>query len=210
MKQKRVLLVVLILVMITALSGCKKEKESNFTIGSWNENVFENAWLNMKFEIPEDWSIATDEELEQYMDVGIEMADLKDSGEELLKKAAKIKNIYGFMSLSADGVSNMQLVYENLALTLGGTEYSEKDYMDTVTEYMISNTSMDYKVEEQRTVQIAGKDFVLTRLSLYDGAFYQDFYCHKIDNYMVNMIISYMEENQSTIDDIISKINVLE
>jgi hypothetical protein len=208
MKQKKILLAVLVLVILTALSGCKKD-DSNFTIGAWNENVFENAWLNMKFEIPEDWSLATDEEIAQLMNLGAEAIDLEGSGSDLLKKVSEIKNVYGFLAYSPDSTSNLQLVYENLSLTLGGSKYTEKEYIDSVVDLMLNNTAIEYTIEEQTTVQLAGKDFELLRLSLYDGAYYQDFYCHKVDNYMVNIIVSYMAENQADITDTVSKITTL-
>ncbi|BCJ96922.1 hypothetical protein acsn021_44910 [Anaerocolumna cellulosilytica] len=209
MKQKKILLAILVLVMLTALSGCKKN-ESAFTIGTWNENVFENTWLNMKFEIPKDWSLATDEEIAQLMDLGAEAIDLEGSGSDLLKKVAEIKNVYGFLAYSPDSTSNIQLVYENLALTLGGTKYTENDYIESVTNLMLNNSAIEYTVEDQSTVQIAGRDFELLRLSIYEGAYYQDFYCHKVDNYMVNIVASYLADNQEDMKDILSKITVFD
>ena len=102
------------------LAGCNTKKEMNdsentneindssnvedmvaskveFTRGEWNGNTYENNFFNMKIEIPEDWEIKSDEDIEKQYGV-------LDDG----------KNAYLIYSLSHDGSQNLTSISEKV------------------------------------------------------------------------------------------------
>ena len=68
MKKRKLVLLCTIIMVVVSLVGC--QKTSKFTIGEWNQNTFENSWLNMKFEVPSDWGIASKEEIKALIGAG--------------------------------------------------------------------------------------------------------------------------------------------
>ncbi|SFR67714.1 hypothetical protein [Anaeromicropila populeti] len=210
MKKQRKIILVLMLVVVTALTGCKGKSDSGFSIGTWNENVFENTWLDMKFEIQDDWNIATDEEIAEVIGAGAEtMSELKGNSSEAMKAAAELKTVYGFMAADAENMINAQLVYENLALSIGGTKYTEEEYLDTLEDSLLQVESIGYEVVDRTTEELAGKTFHCLKLSGYDGGMYQEYYTYKMDKYMVAVIISYTPDKEDIRDEFVNSIATL-
>jgi hypothetical protein len=232
MKRQKKKILCLIMVLIIALIGCgksesvsesksesvsesksesesanKSESESeseikseseDFSLGSWNGYVFENSWLNMKFEVPEDWKIATQEEMSTILGAGAEAIDIKGTSTEQLKAALK------------SGTTNAILSYENLAMTIGGTKYTEMDYLDSVLKILLQQENLEYEFIENSSTEIANKTFETMTLSLYGGALYQEYYCYKKDEFMVTLILTYAPGEEDLKVDFINNISTLE
>ncbi len=162
------------------------KKEVDFTIGHWEDNVFENEWLNMKFTIPAEWNIATDEEIAEILGVGAEIISKSSGGDsEALSEIANLKTSYGFMAADSSSKINAQLIYENLAMSIGGTKITEEEYADIVVDGLAKIEQMGYEELGRDTQEIAGKTFYHVKLSLYDGKANQDYYLFRQDKYMV-------------------------
>ncbi|NLJ97152.1 MAG: hypothetical protein GX321_08360 [Clostridiales bacterium] len=200
----------LILLTIIAIGGCGKKESENpdFTIGAWNGNVFENSWLNMKFEIDDQWTVASDEKIAEISGIGAEiLSELKGTSKENFEAMAKITTVYGFMVLKGEGDPSIQLVFENLAKTTAGTQTTEEEYLDMVLDQL---TGLGYEIiEETRDEKIADKTFKKLKLSAYEGLLTQDFYCYKQDDYIVSIITTYTDATESDTEEFIDNISVL-
>jgi len=51
--------------------------------------------------------------------------------------AADLKSIYAFVVSDPSRVTNAQLLYENLALTIGVTKFTETEYLDQVVDMLL-------------------------------------------------------------------------
>ncbi len=208
MRQRKIFGIILFLFTVMLISGCSKKEEKKFSIGTWNDNVFENTWLNMKLEINNDWSLATDDEISELMGVGTEyLNELKGTNNKALETAAKLKTIYGFLAYSPDATNSIQLMYENLAKTLGGTKYSEKEYLDVVKEQLPQE---QFELVDESTIEIAGKTFYTMEFSVYDGALIQRYLSYKLDKYMVSLLITFTPDNKEEMDEFLNNITTLE
>lgn len=190
MKKRKLVLLSTIIMVVVSLVGC--QKTSKFTVGEWNQNTFENSWLNMKFEVPSDWGIASKEEIKALIGAGAEQMSVEGTSAEQLKAAAELKTIYSFI-VSRPGLS-AQLMIENLALSIGGTKFNETEYMDEVLKLLLPLADLNYKLVKKSSVQIANKEFKVMELSAYEGKLSQEYYVYKIDNFMVCIIISFLPE----------------
>lgn len=207
---KRSLLVLMILAML-ALTACdsKSDSKSDFKTGSFDGTVFTNEWANMKFTFPEDIVIASQDEIKDLMKQG--NAGLYADDEKLEKainKAAELKLAYDFLVSNADGTLNFQLFYENLSLSIGGTNYTEKKYLDTSLEPVLANKDLGYELLNEGTRTIAGKEFLCYSLSGYNGIVMQDMYCYKQDNRMIIFAVTYTPDKEKEAADIVDKISV--
>jgi hypothetical protein len=187
-----------------------KSESEDFSLGSWNGYVFENSWLNMKFEVPEDWKIATQEEMSTILGAGAEAIDIKGTSTEQLKAALKMKTSHSFMASNQSGTTNAILSYENLAMTIGGTKYTEMDYLDSVLKILLQQENLEYEFIENSSTEIANKTFETMTLSLYGGALYQEYYCYKKDEFMVTLILTYAPGEEDLKVDFINNISTLE
>ncbi|OYP11822.1 hypothetical protein CG709_08530, partial [Lachnotalea glycerini] len=189
MKKQKTRVLCFIMLLVIAITGCGKDSE--FTVGKWNGNTFENSWLNMKFEIPDDWNIASTEEINEIVGAGAEALDLNGTSAEQIKKAAELKTVYSFMVSDSTSTMNAQLIYENLALSIGGTKFTEEEYLDQISEMLLQQESYQYEQTDKGSVEIAGKTFQNIQFSAFDGVMYQEYYSYKMDKFMVSLIISY-------------------
>ncbi|MFT4144423.1 MAG: hypothetical protein QM644_08180 [Mobilitalea sp.] len=207
-QQKRISILLVLLTMLLLISGCsKQDSKKEFSIGSWNDNVFENTWLNMKFEIGDDWAIATDEEISEVMGVGAELiSELNGTSKEALEMAAELKVIYGFLAYNSDTTTNIQLMYENLAKSLGGTKYTETEYLGEFKKQIPEDI---YELVDESTKEIAGKTFYTLKYSVYDGALFQEYYTYKLDKYMVSLIVTYTSETEAEIQQFLNNISTI-
>lgn len=209
MKSKKRIIAGVLLIVTMVLSGCGKG--SNFEVGAWNENVFENDWINMAFEIPEDWTIATDEEISEISGIGAEIiSEIKGTNKEALEAVADLKTVYAFMVSEPQGRVNAQLVYENLALTLGGKKYTEKEYLDVVLETVLQQQEAGYTIQEETQVELGDKKFQCVKLSAYEGLLFQEYYCYKMDKYMISFVVTYSPEEEGLKDEFLDNIRTLE
>jgi hypothetical protein len=195
MKLHKVLAIHFIMVLLIVFSGC--EKKSDFTEGKWNGNAYENSWLNIKFVIPQDWNIASQETIDNIMEAGAELINIEGATLEELKASNKLKSVYAFMVSDPNETINVQFLFENLALSPGGTKYTESQYLDLVTEMLLKQEALQYTFVEKNDIEIAGKKFAYARLSLFGGVMFQEYYCFKKDEYMAIVLLSYMPEQEN-------------
>ncbi|BCN30915.1 LptM family lipoprotein [Anaeromicropila herbilytica] len=213
MKKKISILLMMMLVFTAVLSGCGKKTSSgpSFEIGSWNDKVFENKWLNMKFQIEDDWNIASDKEISELMGVAAEtVSKINGTSKDALKAAADLKMVYGYMVSNAKNTMNVQLVFENLALSIGGTKYDEEKYLDKTLETLQNNQSIGYKVVDRTKKEIAGKKFHLLKVTGYEGKLIQEFYCLKKGKYMVDLFVTYSKDDEKAKEKFMKNISVLD
>lgn len=205
MKKQKIIF--LLVVLLTLLSGCKSRTE--FTLGEWKENQYENSWINMRFEVPTDWTIATQEEINELVGAGAETLNVEGTSEEQLKAMAKLKAAYPFLVSNPSNTINVQLVFENLAMTIGGTKYTVSEYMNQLSDMLLQQEAFQYELLNQDTVELAGKQFEMIRLSAYGGAMHQEYYAHKMGKYMASIIISYASDAEDEKNDFINKISAI-
>jgi hypothetical protein len=206
MKKKSVMVFSTIMLLVISLTGCAKAP--GFTVGKWNQNVFENTWLNLKFDVPTDWDIASKEEIKAIIGAGADALNIEGTSAEQLKAAAELKTIYAFMVNNPKGLL-VQLMYENLALTIGGTKYTEAQYLDELSKIMLSQDSVNYKFVSQSTTTITDKSFQKLELSAFEGKLIQDYYAYKKNQFMVVIIVSYTPEMKTAETEFMNNIHVL-
>ncbi|MDF2512478.1 MAG: hypothetical protein K0S04_2344 [Herbinix sp.] len=208
MKKLKKFGIVLFLIIFVSLLGCA-EKEK-FSVGTWNENTFENSWLDMRFQINDNWSIASDEEISTRMGVGAEyLSILNGSNKEALEAAAKLTSIYGFMIYKTDLSTTINLIYENLTKSVGGTKLDERSYLDYIKKQL---PSKQYKLIDESTTKIAGKTFYTTEFSLNNGVsnLSLKYITYKLDDYMVSLVISSTPDGEKEVEEFLNNITTLD
>ena len=204
-------IIILMIVAMLAVTACNKsDAKSTFKTGSFDGMIFTNEWSNLKFEFPEDFKIATPEEIKALVQQG--NAGLYEDDEKLEKamnKAAELKLAYDFFVTNNDSSLSIQLTYENLAMSIGGTKLDEKAYLDTALKPVFEDKSLGYELLKEEKVNIADKEFYRFSMSGYNGAIMQDMYCHKLEDRMIVFAVTYVPTLADEANEIVSKISTV-
>lgn len=204
-------LIILMIIAILTITACNKsDAKSTFKTGSFDGMVFTNEWSNLKFEFPEDLKIATQDEIKALVVQG--NAGLYEDNEKLEKamnKAAELKLAYDFLVTNDDGSFNIQLTYENLAMSVGGTKLDEKGYLDTALKPIFEDKSLGYELLKEEKVNIADKEFYKFSMSGFNGVIMQDMYCYKIEDRMIVFAVTYVPTLADKANEIVSKISTV-
>jgi len=213
---KSLLILILIGSMLFVLTGCgdkentKKEEiveqkqETNvdetekpkFSMGEWNDNVYTNDFLGLKFNLPEGWTYSSDEEIAEMMSIGAEM--LNDDQKNL----AEIAELYGvYYMVAQDPIkgNNVNVFSEKQI-----TEIDSKTYIDALKTQLLAVQSISYEVVGTSEEKIG--DIETTTLTLNANTsgieIMQKYYIYKIDKYMVGIIATSLN-GETGIDEII-------
>lgn len=160
-------------------------KTETFARGSWDGTVYTNDSLGLTVTVPEGWEIADDEELAAVMGLTIDSLTEEGLSEEFLKA----QNLCEMKAVDPNYGTNVIIMAENLAVSVGGTSYDEKAYSDTVINTLPEEYG--YEFSEPETVTIGGRDYYLLQGTAQEGVLGQDFLFTRIGNHMVSVILSY-------------------
>lgn len=203
--------IVLMIIAMLAITACNKsDAKSAFKTGSFEGMVFTNEWSNLKFEFPDDFKIATQDQIKALLQQG--NAGLYDDNEALEKamnKAAELKLAYDFLVTNDDSSLSIQLTYENLSMSVGGTKLDEKGYLETALKPVFEDESLGYELLKEEKVNIADKEFYKYSMSGLNGMIMQDMYCHKIEDRMIIFAVTYVPNLADKAAEIVSKISTV-
>lgn len=198
---KKFFALLLAVLMVAALAACggepasteepKTDKNADFIRGVWVDNVYSNEFLDLSFTMPEGWVSASDEELAEIM--GVVLDQTQDTN-AISKEFLSAKVIFDMMAQDATYGTNITLQAENMALTLGGSSYTEEEYVkQTVSQLEKQGLTCDLSDEVTETT-IGSITYKTFNATLYDGAMAQRYLVSVVGKYMVFLTVSYAPE----------------
>lgn len=181
---------IVVLILIT-FSGCGKEikekvsakNDKNISLGSWNENTYENDFLNIKYTLPENWSRYSDEEIAEVMKLGSEYLNDK---QKLMQKLSELTTVTYMMSSDPTTGNNVILMSEKILLKDADINY----YIDSVKKQLSLVETIKYDVTDEEEVNINGVKYHSVTLSADYGSvkLNQRYYVRKNGKYFISII----------------------
>ena len=114
------------------------EWQGGVTRGFWENNMYINEYLNMRFVAPHDWVVATDDEVAQLMGIGIDMLfNIDDDFWDVVADSALID----MMVSEPFGSVNVQIIFERLVFPM--TRISAEDYVQRLATEFESDPGLD-------------------------------------------------------------------
>ena len=186
--------------------GAKPTVDPNkktYALGTWESDVYANAYLGIEITKPSNWAVITDEELANVMQLG---ADLLADKNAYLVEAAKQKNIYDMGLSKPEAGASIMLMAENLSMSLGGTSIDEEAYIGILSAQLDQLTEIDYEVGEVTTITIGGEEYmgITATVAAYDLV--QTYYVRRVDAYMVCFLCTHMGGDTQEVLDILAGI----
>lgn len=181
-----------------AVSQAQEPSGGEYAQGGWiSDTVYQNSSLDLQLTLPQGWAAASDEEIRTMMEAGQSALteEQQQAAEENLYKTT-----YDFVVTDLSTGANLQMMAENLSLTTGGALVDEDAYLNILRTQLEQVAGMGYTFpSDLQTRTIAGLDFrVLECLSESNGAA-QYYYCHKMGDHMVTLILTVAIGDQTMI-----------
>lgn len=207
---KKFLSAILAILMLLTVCGCGSsdnttdaDKAPEFTIGEWNGNVYTNEFAGLTFNMPGGWTYASEEELVELMGLAL---DITVEDNEVLQKIAELSNSYALYASNATETNNVQILFENLAVT-GNKEMTAEQYLDVVCSQLESTySSMGFTctLGDRETLKLGSSEYIMVDITAeYSGISVQQTYAvRKVDKYMASIVFS--AESAESIDAMIA------
>ena len=180
---------------------------SGVSLGSVQDNVYENEFIGLGCKFSSDWTFYTDEQIKELNSL---TADA--TGVDLEKFYENATLIYDAMATTTNGDS-FNVVMEKMSAAASAF-YDEKAYAEaSESQVKTSMENIGYTVDliETTTVTVAGEEYAAVELECsYGGVLklYEKMVLKKIDNYMVMVTVGTVNENNC--DDIIADFYAVE
>lgn len=152
--------------------------------GIWDGNVYTNTFAGITFTKPESWLVASDEEMENIFNTGLDVVGMDNS--EQMKRLLEMKVIADMMVQNPTTNSNLSIQFENLSLAIGGMNMTEDQYLDINREQLIAIPSMNYEVDTAYyDIELSGNTYRAMDAVLVDMNMTQYFCVRKEGKYMI-------------------------
>ena len=140
--KKIIAAVLLAVICLCCFTACGSDSpESAFERGVWSGNEYNNAYLGLRFTMPEGYVAATDEEMAALMDMS---EDVITNYSEFQLKIASLKTIYDAMVSNPTTGSGTIIMLENLKLTVGASKLTAQEYADILAEQLAQASVQGY------------------------------------------------------------------
>ena len=134
---KKILAIIMVVAMLCCTAcGQITEEDKELVRGTVENGVFTSEFADFTFTPPSTWTFASDDEILAMMDFSA--ADMTEAEKKNIE-LGKLKTIYDAMVACDDG-ANVIIMYENLALTIGGNKY---------VVFTGSSGTADYTIEQK-------------------------------------------------------------
>lgn len=197
MKALRKIIVLLLIASLAFAIGCTKTGDEKITFGEVKDNTYTNKFFGVEFKINEGWTLATQEELNEFTKSSNQITtDEELKPEELrvlgLVMAAKYPMTY------ADGLNpNINLLSENLKMVEDVKIESAQAYLEA-TKTTMEQAGLPYTFSDITSETLGGKEFKAFNLSMdLDGiSLNQRQYVALVKDYALIFTLTYSNDEE--------------
>lgn len=210
---KIALMILLISSMVFVLTGCgdqeekttkeksesikKEEKEQDFSMGEWKNDVYTNDFLGLKFNLPDGWTYLSDKELASQLNNGLEL--LNEDQKERVEKALETTGVYYLQAQEHATNNNVIVLTEKIPEGI-----SEEYYLQQVSNQLAVIESVTYNIGEIKEEKISNKEYTTLELEIEDYGILQKQYIYIKGDYVVGIIIT-SATGEEVFDEVIGK-----
>lgn len=152
-------------------------EQNKLSRGTITGDVYKNAFADITFSKPYDWTFSSDKELMESVNAGFDLMNVTDLEAALAKQAC----IYDMMAESADSTSNVLVMFGSGEIGLDEYEYSEM-LKEELASYASSGVYYDFGNVTAKS--FGGQTYYLMPLVLNDSV-YQNMYIRVIDDIVI-------------------------
>lgn len=193
-------IVVSLLLVLVALAGCGNNTENNGVNNNENKttkeaiargvvdenNVYKSEFAGITFKLPEGFKYATDAEIAEMMNIGVDaLSEKHDNVEEILEKTA----LYDMVAQDESTGASVMVMFEKPTLNV-----NVETYLKNVKKGLESVTEMGYVVSDEiGTEKVGQREYKTLLANIPEYGLTQKYYTEKVDGYFVNILVTYFE-----------------
>ena len=209
MKRTFALFITVLLILATFV-GCGNDETPSR--GVWNEDQtqYENTYAGLKFKLPDNWEIQTDEEIAETMQIGAETMGLP--GGEFSKEILKMKIITDTIMQNPTTGESIMIAFENLSLVAGGKKMEPKEIFDSIIDGVAMQDGLKINPGEPYQIDAFGQTYDAIDVNMEVAGIVpveinQRYYIRKIGNYLIIISITATPATDS-IDNLLDSITI--
>lgn len=141
------------LLALGIVAGCSSVPA--YEAGTRTSKAFTSEWMGLKFNLPGDMAMVSDEQLEQLMQISADvMYEDSKTGQQMVDYA-KVAVVYEMMAQSDNDRSNVIVMAEKISNSM-----TEEKYIEASKSQISTQLTADYQVvKEGETRVLGGQDF---------------------------------------------------
>ncbi len=181
-------------------------QDGEYVKGTLTADSMVSNYLNLRFDVPQGYVMATEEEIDQMVVFAGETI-YTDADKQKLDYA-KASTVYEMFVQSPTGLPNISVCVEKTMANLTASMY-----LDALKSQLLSIDSMEYTVGDGvASASLAGQDYkVMTASVTYnDVEMIQEYYVRKQDDRIVGIIVTYSQDTAADKDALLSAFTALE
>ena len=165
------------------------EALAGFSHGTWEGLTFTSDLAGLALTLPdESWTIATDEDLAEMMNLGQEAVG--DDLSDLEKAMANLTNIQDMMAQNPQTGESILLMFENLAIIPGASDYTAEAFAEELAQGLEETDALPYVVGEIGTQTLGGNEYVVVPATVDGYELCQHYLIRREGNFMVELILT--------------------
>jgi len=193
--KKIIFVSIMICTALLTLVNCGKT--SAYERGILTETSFESKFLDIKFDLPQGFVMATEEDMLQIMNIGLETMDKN----KMVVDFAKLTTVYEMMASSPMGFPNVSVMVERLILSSLSTD----QYLEALKANLLNVSAIDYEISDKFIeVEIAGQTYKQLSAVLSGLNVFQNYIFRKQGNRMAGFITTYTLDTGEEMDLLMS------
>lgn len=211
---KKLFSLFMIIALSLTLSACSSEPEvedekeevyETFVRGEWVDNVYTNDFLGFSFTLPENWTLASDEELLSMLETATDEMLTEEMKEQYDKAIESAQSFYEFAVFNLTTGESMVLNIEDLSKTVGAILLSEDQFIDALETNFGSVEGVKFEILNREDVSLSMGKFRVLNINVND-VMTQKYYVMKDGKYMISFIVGYLNQAHDGVDSILEQI----
>lgn len=205
---KNALVLLVIGAMLFVLTGCGKKEDSKqeekpseeqkaeFSLGKWEDDVYSNDFLGLKFNLPDGWARYDKKQIAELMNLG---SELLNDDQKAAAEIAKLNAAYYMVVNNTNTRDSIALMSEKTAM-----DYTTEYYINQLEGQLLRLSSIQYKIEGKSKEKVGNIDCDALTVSATSSGVKstQRYYVYKVDNYFV-AILATSVSGEDTINEMI-------
>jgi len=184
----------IIVICIVFLPFISCGKSSDYKRGVLTENGFESKFIDLKFNVPEGFMMATEEYMLQMMGIGAEITGAD-------KKIIELTTVYEMMASAATGYPNVIVMVEKAPFF----NITIEQFLDAFKQNLLDVKTMDYVIDDQITsADIAGYNYKQMAASLPSLGLFQKMSIRKKGNRFIGLVGTYSLDTEQELELLMS------
>ncbi|MCM1038652.1 MAG: hypothetical protein NC434_04950 [Ruminococcus sp.] len=156
--------------------------------GNVTDTSYESEWIGLRYDLPDGFTMATEEEMDAVLQLGSEM--IYEDNADMIVDYSKMVLVYEMMAMDSTNNSVTVLVER--------TSLKPEEYAGALEAQMalVDGVSIE-KVDEDTDAQLGGVDFYRYCYEMnYNGVtVYQDYYMAPRNGRMIQVLVSYADKS---------------